>query len=108
MEYQSLAPLLACLVQVMGVAVGLKVVVYKNDVYMKPLYTTAASFCMRMIGWVRRVSAASMVLHVLAIVPTRRVADRQTTTLSVRRQSGLHTRVHRGAHDGHRRRSCRR
>ena len=63
---------------------------------------------MRMIGWERQVSAASMVLHALAIVPTRRVADRQTTALNVRGQRGLHTRVHRDAYDGHRRRSCRR
>jgi hypothetical protein len=45
---------------------------------------------MRMIGWERLVSTASMVLHVLAIVPTRRVADRQTTALNVRGQRGLH------------------
>ena len=64
-----------------------------EDVYMYPPSTPAASFCMRMIGWVRRVSAASMVLHALAIVPTTGVADRQTTALSVRGQRGVaHTR----------------
>ena len=99
METQPLLPLLVCSVQVTPESV---------DVYMKPPPTTAASICMCMIGWVRRVSAVSMVLRVLVIVPTRRVADRQTTTLSVRRQRGLHTRVHRDAYDGHRRRSYRR
>ena len=98
MEFQFLEVLLVCSVQVTPESV---------DVYMKPPSTTAASFCMRMIGWERQVSAASMVLHVLAIVPTRRVADRQTTALNVRGQRGLHTRVHRDAYDGHRRRSCR-
>ena len=54
---------------------------------------------MRMIGWERQVSAASMVLHALAIVPAGRVADRQTTALNVRGQRGLHTRVHRDAYE---------
>jgi hypothetical protein len=52
-----------------------------------------------MIGWERQVSVASMVLHALAIVPTGRVADQQTTALNVREQRGLHTRVHRNAYE---------
>ena len=99
MDLQLSEPLLVCCVQVTPESV---------DVYMYPPFTTAASFCMRMIGWERQVSAASMVLHVLAIVPTRRVADRQTTALNVRGQRGLHTHVHRDAYDERRRRSCRR
>ena len=99
MENQHCSVLLVCCVQVTPESV---------DVYMYPPSTTAASFCMRMIGWERHVSSSSMVLHVLAIGPTRRVADRQTTALNVRGQRGLHTRAHRKAYDGHRRRSCRR
>ena len=64
MDRQFCEVLLVCCVQVTPESV---------DVYMKPPSTTAASFCMRMIGWERLVSTASMVLHVLAIVPTRRV-----------------------------------
>ena len=67
-EPQLRKPLLVCCVQVTPESV---------DVYMYPPFTTAASFCMRMIGWERHVSAASMVLHALAIVP-HKTRGRQT------------------------------
>ena len=57
MEIHGCEVLLVCSVQVTPESV---------DVYMEPAKATAASFCMRMIGWERQVSAAAMVLHALS------------------------------------------
>ena len=93
MDRHCREPLLVCSVQVTPESL---------DVCMTPS-ETAASFCMRMMGWKRQVSPASMVLHSLAIMPTRRVTDGQTAALNVHGQRGLRTGVRHDDYDGHRR-----
>ena len=62
-----------------------------------------------MIGWEGQVRAASIVLHTLAIMPTIRVTDRQTTTaLDVHGHIRLRTLARHDDYEKHRRRSCRR